>query len=464
MPFSITHIADDDKLCERLSWPLLEQFYPRERLEALVETGTAQTTRIRKLSLVLMIYVLICWNLYLRHSLGAVFLQLSSAERWLGEEEPEAPPTRAAWTYRRKQLGVEVMRNLFEQSCGLLADADTPGAFAFGLRLMVIDGTLEDVNDTPANAAYFGRICEGQTQSPFPQLRCLYLLEAGTHAIIQVMLAPCQDCELSLAPGLLSAIQPGMLVLLDRGFLSAALLEAIRARGAHVLARLPQGVFTHQEQVLPDGSYLTTLDPKTCQELQAPLPVRIIEYRLEPQIAAQLEQITPSRMHQNSAATNPEVHQVHRLLTTLLDPELAPAKAVAQSYHERWEVEETIDETRTRQRLSQQPLRSRLPTLVLQEVYALLLAHHAVRISFTGTIQVLGQAIIQSALACPQQVERIRKRLCTDLTAKGALVAPRRLRFNCRVVKHICTRFRRKRPQHHNLTLKHLSFADILRI
>ncbi len=185
-------------------------------------------------------------------------------------------------------------------------------------------------------------------------------------------------------------------------------------------------------------------------------------------------------MHKNSAATNPEVHQVHRLLTTLLSPELAPAKAVAQSYHERWEVEETIEETRNQQRLSQQPLRSRLPKLVLQEVYARLMAHHAVRrlmaqaahtqqldpdrISFTGAIQVLGQAIIQSALACPQQVERTLKRLCADLTTKGALVAPRRLRFNCRVVKHICTRFRRKRPEHHNLTLKHMSFPDILRI
>ena len=98
MPFSITHIADDDKLCERLSWPLLEQVYPRQRLEALIENCAEQTTRVRKLSLVLVIDVLICWNLYLRHSLGAVFLALSSPERWLGEEEPEAPPTRAAWT------------------------------------------------------------------------------------------------------------------------------------------------------------------------------------------------------------------------------------------------------------------------------------------------------------------------------------------------------------------------------
>jgi len=171
---------------------------------------------------------------------------------------------------------------------------------------------------------------------------------------------------------------------------------------------------------------------------------------------------------------------VHRLLITLVEPEQAPAKEVCLCYHERWEVEETIDENRNQQRVSQQPLRSRLPKLVLQEFYALLLAHYAVRslmvqaanskevdpdrISFTATIQVLSQAIIQSAMASQEQTMRMLKRLYADLTAPGALVPPRRLRFHSRVVKHICTRFRRKRPEHHNFTLKQMSFADILRI
>jgi hypothetical protein len=203
------------------------------------------------------------------------------------------------------------------------------------------------------------RICEGKTSSPYPQLRCLYLVEAGTHAGVSVIAAPCQASEVCLARGLLPAIKPGMLVLVDRGFISGALVQAIRARGAHVLGRLAQGVFTHKEQVLPDGSYLTTLDPRNCQGLSAPLQVRIIEYLIDPQVAQQLEQVTPSRMHSGSGTTNPQVRQVHRLITTLLSPEQAPASALCLCYHERWEVEETIDETRNQQRLSQQPLRSR---------------------------------------------------------------------------------------------------------
>jgi hypothetical protein len=480
MPFSIMHLPTNDKLCRSLTWPILEQFYPRQRIERLIETYCSQPTRVRKLTLVLVVWVLICWHLYLRHSLGAVFLKLSSAERWLEEDEPESPPTRAAWTYRRKQLGVRLLRALFEESCVPLADEDTPGAFAFGLRLMVIDGTLEDVNDTPANAQYFGRICDGKTSSPYPQLRCVYLVEAGTHAIVKVIAAPCQASEVCLARGLLPALKPGMLVLVDRGFISGALLSAICARGAQVLGRLPQGVFTHKEQVLSDGSYLTTLSPKNCQGLSAPMQVRVMEYRIAPESAEQLEQVTPSRMHSHSGSTNPQVRQVHRLITTLLSPEQAPAHELCLCYHERWEIEETIDETRNQQRVSQQPLRSRSPKLILQEFYALLLAHYAVRclmfqaaqtagldpdrISFTGAIQVLGQAILQSSFYSPELTMRALTRMCADLASPGHRVAPRRLRFNCRVVKHICTRFRRKRPEHHNLTFKHTSFADILLI
>ncbi len=122
MPFRITHLHSSDKLCRTLTWPILEQFFPRQRIEQLVETFYGQATRARKLTVVLVVWVLICWHLYLRHSLGAVFLKLSSAERWLAEEEPDAPPTRAAWTYRRKQLGVRLLRPRHAGRLWLAAD------------------------------------------------------------------------------------------------------------------------------------------------------------------------------------------------------------------------------------------------------------------------------------------------------------------------------------------------------
>ena len=37
------------------------------------------------------------------------------------------------------------------------------------------DLTLEEVPDTPANVAFFGRMSDGENASPYPQARCLYL-------------------------------------------------------------------------------------------------------------------------------------------------------------------------------------------------------------------------------------------------------------------------------------------------
>jgi hypothetical protein len=61
--------------------------------------------------------------------------------------------------------------------------------------------------------------------------------------------------------------------------------------------------------------------------------------------------------------------QRHRLVTSLLDEKTYPAHTLAVAYHERWEIEITIDETDTHQRRPRQPLRSRTPLGVLQELY-----------------------------------------------------------------------------------------------
>ena len=67
------------------------------------------------------------------------------------------------------------------------------------------------------------------------------------------------------------------------------------------------------------------------------------------------------------------------MVTTLLNPQTAPALELVVAYHERWEIEIIIDEVDTHQRLINHPLRSKKPVGVIQEIYALLLAHFVVR-------------------------------------------------------------------------------------
>ena len=171
---------------------------------------------------------------------------------------------------------------------------------------------------------------------------------------------------------------------------------------------------------------------------------------------------------------------MHRLVTTLLDPEQAPAKTLILLYHERWEIEACIDETRTHQRLATLPLRSRTPLGVLQELYGLVLAHSAVRclmatsaaqagldpdrLSFTHALHVLDDVLVLWPLVQPQARPCFWQHVLAELRQPSTLLPPRRLRFNPRVLKRSQGKCRRKRPTDHGISLKHQTFSDILLI
>ncbi len=286
--------------------------------------------------------------------------------------------------------------------------------------------------------------------------------------MVDAVFAPCHVSEQHLAQALLRSIQPDMLVICDRNFPSTDWIAQVRARG-HLLARLPADRFLQPERILCDGSYLVTLSP----EGQAPFQVRVIEYQLHPQLAQELDQQPHSR---NSRPVDP--HQVHRLVTTLLDPEQAPAQALILCYHERWEVELVIDETKTHQRLSEQPLRSQEPLLVYQELYGLLLAHYAVRywmfqsateqgldpdrLSFTHGLHVLQLATPLFTILAPAEVPALCQQVRRDLREPASLLPPRRLRFSPRVLKRAFPTFLRKQLWHHGLHFTHTSFQQLL--
>ena len=109
-----------------------------------------------------------------------------------------------------------------------------------------------------------------------------------------------------------------MLVLLDRGFHAARLILLIRAMRAHVLGRLPSHVVPRYLRQLADGTYLAYLSPEddTGKQQGRPLLVRIIEYTLD----------DPHR---------PGHGEVHRLVTTLLNPRTVGATELIVCSHER---------------------------------------------------------------------------------------------------------------------------------
>ncbi len=279
------------------------------------------------------------------------------------------------------------------------------------------------------------------------------------------------------------------MVLLDRGFFSAAFVRDVQARHAHILVRLASNRLLGTGQPLRDGSVLLTLTPQQYPDLQEPLIVRLISYRLHPQAVDLLKQVTPSHSQHGSGTHNPKVREVHRLVTTLLDPESYPALDLCVLYHERWEVELVIDEIKEHQRLAQHPLASKSLVGVLQEFYALLLAHYALRalmgqaavqaetdpdrLSFTHAIELLSDALFLAPVLSPAQPDCLLPRLVRELGRPDWVAPLRRLRFNSRVLKRARSRFQIKRPDHVFLAAKdflflfdppHASFHELLLI
>lgn len=424
---------------------MIENIVPQATIAAVLAAEGRFTERERKLNLLVTVLLIIMMNLYTTDSIGAVLEKMAQGLRYIWPNPDYQVPNASAVSYRRDQVGARPVVALFHQVCQPLAEPDTPGAFLFGLRLMAIDGTTEDIPDTPANVAAFGRHKSDRGPSAFPQVKGVYLIECGTHAIVDAGFWPVKTSERIGGFRMLRSVTAGMLLMWDRGFHDYDMFVQARQRGAHVLARLPGHVKPTMVRALGDGSYLAYLQPSDYQRRKKGerLLVRVIEYT-----------ITDPNL--------PGWGETHRLVTTLLDPVAYPILELICAYHERWEIEITIDEIDTHQRLLPGPLRSRKPVGVIQELYGLLIAHYIIRtcmyqaaqqaqldpdrLSFIGAVRVLQNAVPEFQMTAPEQLPALYQRLLRDIGRKR--LPPRRLRSNPRVVKRKMSNFKLKRPEH----------------
>ena len=274
-------------------------------------------------------------------------------------------PNKSSLSKARGKLGAAVMEEVFRQVAGPVArQLDCPSAFWRGLRLEAFDGTVLDVADTEDNVAEFTRPAGGSGKGGYPQARVVALIECGTHAVVDAVIGGRRQGETTLAMALAPSAGPGTLVLADRGMPGVPLWTAFRQSGAHLLWRLKRTTGLRVEEVLPDGSYLTSLRLDKNRQaayrrrgLAPPGPVvlRVIEYTV--------------------AGSD----EVYRLGTSLLDPEAAPAHELAALYAERWESEAIYAEIKTAQRGPHAVLRSNHPEGVRQEIWAHLIVHHLTR-------------------------------------------------------------------------------------
>jgi len=361
MPRELAELPKGSRITDYMSLGAIAKSVPLSDVHAVLEESERTSQRQRDLPNHMMVYYVISLGLYMQVSYREVFRNLQEGISWLyGGDIAGKVPAKSAISQARNRLGSEPMRLLFNRVAKPIAKPETKGAWYRKWRLVSIDGSSLDVADTKENEEAFGRHHGINGSGGYPQIKLVTLTECGTRVMFAAALGACHASEQDLARECYPLLKPNMLCLADRGFLGYELWREACDTGSDQLWRIKKNAIFTCIKRLDDGSFLSKVyaSPKDRKYDINGIDVRIIEYRLD-----------------GIEATEDR----YRLVTTILDPEAAPASELAALYPERWEIEQAFDELKTHLRGSRIVLRSKNPENVRQEVYGLLLAHFGIR-------------------------------------------------------------------------------------
>jgi hypothetical protein len=338
-----------------------------------------------------------------------------SLDRWGCWDASWSVPTASAITQARKRLGRKVFAEIFDAVAEPVGGMLTRGAMLRNWRVLAIDGFDVDVPDSAENSAEFGYAGSEENRSAYPKVRVVALSECGTHAFLAAEVAPYTVGEKTLAKRLYGRLQPDELLTADRNFYSYEAWSQALMSGAALVWRAPTQLELPLVRVLSDGTYLSVLvNPKLRGARRAAVVtaakagdeldpgdgylVRVVEYNV------------PDRDGNGTG-------ELIVLLTTITDPRKAKADELADIYHQRWEHETGNDQLKTHLRGPGKVLRSRLPDLVHQEIWAWLTVHYAIatliahaaeaadidpdRISFTRALRIIRRTATGTADISP---------------------------------------------------------------
>lgn len=361
MARTVASLPAGSRITDYISLGVIAKFFPLAKVHEILRQTKRASVRERDLPAHVVIYYVIALALYMRSSYREVLRCLMEGVQWL--LDPSVPlkvAGKSGISQARRRLGVEPVQALYASVVAPIAETRTKGAWYRQWRLVSLDGSTLDVADTAENDKAFGRPGASRGSSAYPKIRFVGLLENGTHVLWAACMDKYETDEITLASAVVPALQKGMLCLADRFFPGYELWRKAAQTGADLLWRVRKNARLEVDKRLADGSYLSRIYPSTSdrRNRRKAMIVRVIEYRLKDVAGAE---------------------SIYRLITTILDPKLAPAQELAALYHERWEIETTLDELKTHLRGAQIVLRSKTPELVRQEFYGLLMAHFAIR-------------------------------------------------------------------------------------
>lgn len=284
------------------------------------------------------------------------------------EDGPPLSPQDGAYCRAKARLPLDQFPK------GLTATAKNADHLAAPLQMLagrclkVVDGSALTLQDTPKNRAAYPPIQCAQTPS-FPMLRLVVLFSLLSGAILAVSQGALDISELALLHSLLGSLASGDIVLGDRGFGTYPVIAWLKyGLGCDFIGRTRRRV---------DGRRrLKRLGPNDWLLIWKKTPSCLSPWLSAVERAGLPAQMTLRAVKGSCYQKGFRVRRV-TVVTTLLDPQLYPAKEILQAYLRRWRLEMCLDDIKTTLRMEM--LRSRTPEMVQKEIYTRLMAHNLVR-------------------------------------------------------------------------------------
>ena len=326
-----------------------------ELIERCLEDTGVTTVRKRRLPMEFMVWAVVGMALFRDMPMRQL---VSHLDLMLPGNRPYVAPS--AVVQARQRLGPDVMKRMFELTNALWFDK-LPTSHWNSLSVLAVDGTIWRTPDTPENSAVYGRTANQRRASDYPQVRMVNQMEVSSHLVTATAFGSVSEVsEVDLAAQLIERTPDHSLTLFDKGFYALGLLDKWHRTGKERHWLIP----------LKKGAQYTvkTLFSKTD---------KLVEIHLSPQ----------AKKKWDSAPETIQARLVHKkvgkkevdILTSMTDRMRYPQADIVDLYAHRWEIEQAYREMKQYMLKNELTLRSKLPKLVEQELWGMLVAYNLLR-------------------------------------------------------------------------------------
>lgn len=294
---------------------------------------------------------------------------LQQALAWLFfETEKTASPNTAGYCKARQRLQMAWLEKIQAGAARRLEETVAPEDLWHGRPVKVVDGSGLSMPDTEENQERFPQSRRQKKGCGFPTMRIVALFSLATGALLRLAHGSLRVAERTLFHQLWEWLEPGDVVLADRGFTSFADFFLLLQRGVDSVMR---------------NHHRRTKEVRLVRRLGR--RDKLVAWKRTGKCPKWMEKAVWDNMPKEMIVRQIDLSvdipgfRTEKILivTTLLDPKAYRAKEFADLYRKRWLVELFLRDIKIS--MGMDVLKCKTPEMVLKEVQMYIIAYNLVR-------------------------------------------------------------------------------------